>query len=67
MLRSAGYERTLDPEAAHVVLLNTCAIREGAEQRIWGRLGRFKVRHWVYHVQNCQKAIPMEGSQLPKR
>lgn len=42
MLKTAGYQRTDDPEVAHVVLLNTCAIREGAEQRIWGRLGRFK-------------------------
>ena len=42
VLRSAGFSRTDDPETASVVLLNTCAIREGAEQRIWGRLGRFK-------------------------
>ena len=42
VLQGAGFSRTDDPEAADVVLLNTCAIREGAEQRIWGRLGRFK-------------------------
>ena len=27
-----------------VVLLNTCAIRENAEQRIWGVLGQLKGR-----------------------
>jgi tRNA-2-methylthio-N6-dimethylallyladenosine synthase len=42
VLQGAGFSRTDDPDAAGVVLLNTCAIREGAEQRIWGRLGRFK-------------------------
>ena len=42
VLQGAGFSRTDDPEEASVVLLNTCAIREGAEQRIWGRLGRFK-------------------------
>jgi len=42
VLRGAGFSCTDDPEDASVVLLNTCAIREGAEQRIWGRLGRFK-------------------------
>ena len=42
VLQGAGFSRTDDPADASVVLLNTCAIREGAEQRIWGRLGRFK-------------------------
>lgn len=42
ILTSAGLEHTTDPAAASVLLLNTCAIREGAEQRIWGRLGDFK-------------------------
>ena len=46
-LRAAGYERAERPNEADVILVNTCAIREHAEQRIYGRLGelsRHKVR-----------------------
>ncbi len=38
-LRTAGFERVEAPGEADVILVNTCAIREGAEQRIYGRLG----------------------------
>src|SRR5947209_9645269 len=37
-LATHGYERTDAPETADVILLNTCAIREHAEARVFGRL-----------------------------
>ena len=44
ILESVGYTHAEDPYDADVVLLNTCAIRENAEQRIWGVLGQLKSR-----------------------
>ena len=42
MLKEAGFGFTDDPEAADVVIYNTCAVRENAEQRVFGRLGILK-------------------------
>jgi tRNA-2-methylthio-N6-dimethylallyladenosine synthase len=42
ILKNAGYAITKSQEDADVVLLNTCSVRENAEQRIYGRLGNFK-------------------------
>lgn len=39
VLRRAGYAPAARPEDADVILLNTCAIREHAEERVLGRLG----------------------------
>ncbi|GAB0490429.1 hypothetical protein MMPV_001666 [Pyropia vietnamensis] len=38
LLLDAGYTTTTDPESAAVVVLNTCAIRDNAERRVWARL-----------------------------
>jgi tRNA-2-methylthio-N6-dimethylallyladenosine synthase len=38
-LRRAGYTKVDRADDADVILVNTCAIREHAEQRIYGRLG----------------------------
>jgi len=43
-LVSAGYDAVDVPDGADVILLNTCAIRDHAEQRVIGRLGELK-RH----------------------
>ena len=40
MLREMGYELMRDENQADVILLNTCAIREHAEKRVYGHLGR---------------------------
>ncbi len=37
-----GYSRTSDVDNADVVLLNTCAIRENAEDKVFGELGSLK-------------------------
>lgn len=42
LLDKEDYEVTNDLTAADVILVNTCSVRENAEQRIYGRLGEFK-------------------------
>jgi len=41
-LAEDGYVRVEDPALADVILVNTCAIREHAEQRVLGRLGQLQ-------------------------
>ncbi len=42
MLKEAGFKFTDDAEKADVVIYNTCAVRENAEQKVFGRLGILK-------------------------
>lgn len=44
VLGRSGYERVNTPEDADVVLVNTCAVRDNAEQRVVGRVGELQ-RH----------------------
>ncbi len=44
VLSREGYVRTDDPAVADVMLVNTCAVRDHAEQRVLGRMGELK-RH----------------------
>jgi tRNA-2-methylthio-N6-dimethylallyladenosine synthase len=39
---SDGLELTDDPEQADVVLLNTCSVREKAQEKVFSHLGRFR-------------------------
>ena len=39
MLQQSGYSIAFEAEGADVVVMNTCAIREHAEQRVFGNLG----------------------------
>ncbi|HBP37361.1 MAG TPA: tRNA (N6-isopentenyl adenosine(37)-C2)-methylthiotransferase MiaB [Clostridiales bacterium] len=41
-LDQMGYAETDSPEEADLILLNTCTIRENAEDRLFGNLGRIK-------------------------
>jgi tRNA-2-methylthio-N6-dimethylallyladenosine synthase len=39
ILEARGYERTLGAEAADLIFLNSCSVRQNAENRIIGKLG----------------------------
>ena len=41
-LAESGYDSVEQPDGADVILINTCAIRDHAEQRVIGRLGEMK-------------------------
>ena len=43
-LTASGYDAVDLPEEADVILVNTCAIRDHAEQRVIGRLGELRPR-----------------------
>ena len=43
-LAASGYRQVEVPDTADVILVNTCAIRDHAEQRVIGRLGEMKSR-----------------------
>ena len=43
LLESEGMEATTDVEAADVVVLNTCCIRENADNKLYGYLGHLKL------------------------
>ena len=42
IMEDMGYSKTLDINMAHVIILNTCAIRENAHNKVIGMLGRIK-------------------------
>ncbi len=42
ILQKNGYSVTKNMDDADIIFVNTCSIRDNAEQRIYGRLGNFK-------------------------
>jgi tRNA-2-methylthio-N6-dimethylallyladenosine synthase len=71
VLGRAGYVRTTDPAEADVLLVNTCAVRDHAEQRVLGRMGelkRYKRPGDVLGVVGCmaQRLGPKLLEQVPQ-
>ena len=67
-LTESGYDEVAQPDGADVILINTCAIRDHAEQRVMGRLGEMKSRMKrgaVVGVTGCM--AQRLGSQLLDR
>jgi tRNA-2-methylthio-N6-dimethylallyladenosine synthase len=44
LLEAAGYEATTDESDADVVVINTCSVRERAEEKLYTRLGELRQR-----------------------
>jgi len=71
VLGGVGYRPTDDPAEADVMLVNTCAVRDHAEQRVLGRMGELK-RHKrpgdVLGVVGCmaQRLGPRLLEQVPQ-
>ena len=67
---SDGMVETLTPEDADVILLNTCSVREKAEEKVFSHLGRFiplkaKNPNLIIGVGGC--VASQEGDNIIKR
>lgn len=67
---SHGMEVTENPEEADVILLNTCAIREKAQEKVFSQLGQWreikkKNPHVIIGVGGC--VASQEGGDILKR
>jgi tRNA-2-methylthio-N6-dimethylallyladenosine synthase len=70
VLESGGYAQVSAPEEADVILVNTCAIREHAEQRVLGRvaeLNRVKRKRPGTLIGVCGCMAQRLGTQLIER
>src|ERR671922_644714 len=45
LLEQAGYEPARDDRDADVIVINTCSVREHAEEKLYTRLGELRVLH----------------------
>ena len=67
-LASQGYTITADADSADVVLINTCSVREKAEQKLYTRIGRLRKddgKMPVVGVLGC--VAQLEGETLFKK
>ncbi|MCQ2561296.1 MAG: tRNA (N6-isopentenyl adenosine(37)-C2)-methylthiotransferase MiaB [Clostridia bacterium] len=63
MLQAEGYTYTDDKEAAEVVLLNTCSVRENADKKFFGVLGQLKHSHEA----NPDKVVGVCGCMMQQQ
>ena len=68
VLLSRGYRQVETPEAASLILYNTCSIREKAAQKVFSRLGEYRAKQSdgkVIGVLGC--VAQQEGEQIFER
>ena len=68
VLLSRGYRQVASPEAASLILYNTCSIREKAAQKVFSRLGEYRTRQkdgQIIGVLGC--LAQQEGEEIFER
>src|SRR5262245_61514174 len=71
LLEQAGYESTVDDRDADVIVINTCSVRERAEEKLFTRLGEIRQQGLeqgtrpVVAVAGC--VAQQEGGASPER
>lgn len=60
MLVAMGYREGAGPEGADVVIVNTCSVRENAEARAFGNIGKIK----TYKKDNPDMVLAMCGCMM---
>jgi tRNA-2-methylthio-N6-dimethylallyladenosine synthase len=71
LLDQAGYEPTIEQTDADVIVINTCSVREHAEEKLYTRLGEIRVleqetgRKPIVAVAGC--VAQQEGGTLLKK
>src|SRR6202795_2499272 len=68
VLLSRGYRQVETPDAASLILYNTCSIREKAAQKVFSRLGEYRTKQregQIIGVLGC--LAQQEGQEIFKR
>lgn len=63
MLEKSGFCKANEEKEADVIILNTCAVRENAEQKVFGKIGDLK----AYKLANRNSVIAVCGCMVQQK
>ncbi|KYH35752.1 tRNA-2-methylthio-N(6)-dimethylallyladenosine synthase [Clostridium tepidiprofundi DSM 19306] len=72
MLKLKNYSRVISKEEADIIIFNTCAVRENAEQKVFGNLGQLKHLKkknpkLIIAISGCMMQQPGVAEELAKK
>jgi len=72
ILERLGFEKVIDAQSSDIIVLNTCAIRENATNRVYGELGRFKALkklnpNLIIAVGGCMPQLEFETTKIREK
>eukprot|EP01037_Dinobryon_pediforme_P016770 gene16770-16950_t len=66
LLKPLGYELTEEPSEADIAILNTCHIREKAEQKVYSDLGLKRIRYTTSHPRDVDQDLIDAHRDIPQ-